>query len=159
MCYNKYTKKNGGFYVKYDEKYQDLFSVSSDYYLVHCISGDYSLGAGVAKIIDQNYDMALKLFMDYPLPPDDVSAYIGQALLVENVFNLVTKGHWREKPTYDNLKNALLDMKQQCLDEGITKLVMPKIGCGRDKLSWVMVSDMIAEVFDDTDVEILVCKQ
>jgi hypothetical protein len=50
-------------------------------------------------------------------------------------------------------------MKQQCLDEGITKLVMPKIGCGRDKLSWVMVSDMIAEVFDDTDVEILVCKQ
>ena len=145
--------------MNYTEKQQDLFSVGTDYYLVHCISGDYSLGAGVAKGIDKNYDMALKLFMDYPLPPDSVDAYIGKALLVENVFNLVTKGHWREKPTYDNLKNALLDMKQQCLDEGITKLAMPKIGCGRDKLSWVDVSDIISEVFDDTDIEILVCIQ
>ena len=145
--------------MNYTEKQQDLFSVDTDYYLVHCISGDYSLGAGVAKGIDKSYDMALKLFMDYPLPPDSVDAYVGKALLVENVFNLVTKGHWKEKPTYDNLKNALLDMKQQCLDEGITKLAMPKIGCGRDKLSWVDVSDIIAEVFDDTDIEILVCKQ
>lgn len=36
------------------EERMDLFSVPKDYYIVHSISGDYSLGAGVAKKINKN---------------------------------------------------------------------------------------------------------
>jgi hypothetical protein len=40
----------------------------------------------------------------------------------------------------------------------ITKLAMPKIASGLDRLSWSEVYDIICEVFEDTDVEILVCE-
>ena len=33
----------------YKEEQRDLFSVSPDYYLVHCISADFKMGAGIAK--------------------------------------------------------------------------------------------------------------
>lgn len=146
--------------MKYSEKHRDLFTVGADYYIAHCISGDFTLGAGVAKRVNELYNMQFKLHMGYPLEDDDpANTYLGHALLIDNVFNLVTKGVYKEKASYEYLHDALLDMKEQCLIEGIQKLAMPKIGCGRDKLSWIDVSDMIHEVFKDTDVEILVCVQ
>jgi hypothetical protein len=36
---------------------------------------------------------------------------------------------------------------------------MPIIGCGLDRLQWDKVSEIIKDVFKDTDIEILVCKQ
>ena len=50
-------------------------------------------------------------------------------------------------------------MKTICYKETITKIAMPVIGCGLDKLSWDKVSEIIQEVFSDSDIEILVCKQ
>lgn len=50
-------------------------------------------------------------------------------------------------------------MKTICQKETITKIAMPVIGCGLDKLSWDKVSEAIKEVFSDSDIEILVCKQ
>ncbi|WP_435171849.1 hypothetical protein [Paenibacillus glycanilyticus] len=48
-------------------------------------------------------------------------------------------------------------MKELCLAEGITKLAMPQIGCGLDKLQWGKVREIITEVFEHTEVEIIVC--
>ena len=38
------------------------------------------------------------------------------------------------------------------------KIAMPVIGCGLDRLEWSKVSEIIKEVFEGTDIEILVCK-
>lgn len=51
----------------YTEKNGDLFSASREYYLAHCISGDYALGAGIAKIFNKVYDMKNKLLNNYPM--------------------------------------------------------------------------------------------
>ena len=48
-------------------------------------------------------------------------------------------------------------MKQQCLDLGITKLAMSRLACGRDKLDWSKVSQLIQDIFNDTDIEIIAC--
>jgi hypothetical protein len=48
-------------------------------------------------------------------------------------------------------------MKEQCEEWDITKLAIPYIGCGLDRLNWDEVKDVIEDVFEDTDVEILVC--
>jgi hypothetical protein len=40
----------------------------------------------------------------------------------------------------------------------VTKLAMPKVGCGLDKLSWPNVYDIICDVFKNTDVDILICE-
>ena len=35
--------------MTFTEVHQDLFTVPKDYALVHCISADYALGAGIAR--------------------------------------------------------------------------------------------------------------
>lgn len=136
----------------------DLFKVPHGYYLAHCISGDYALGAGIAKTFDEVYDMRFKLHKFYPIPDGEKYANVGTALLVDNVFNLVTKARYFHKPTYDSLYTTLCEMHNKCIDLSITKLAMPLIGCGLDKLEWTQVYDIIEDVFCDTDIDILICK-
>lgn len=133
---------------------RDLFTVPQGYYLAHCISADFALGAGIAKTFDKVYNMRFKLFREY----DNYEYDGGDALLIDNVFNLVTKPKCFHKPTYDSLTEALMAMKELIIDLSITKLAMPLIGCGLDRLEWSRVYDIICEVFEDTDVEILICE-
>lgn len=140
-----------------NEVTQDLFTVPQGYYLAHCISGDYALGAGIAKKFDKVYDMRFKLHRDYAIPEGQKYANVGRALLVDNVFNLVTKSRCFHKPTYDELYNTLVDMKEQCETFGIRKIAMPRIASGLDKLDWNQVKDVIEDVFNDCDIEILIC--
>ena len=133
---------------------RDLFTVPQGYYLAHCISADFALGAGIAKTFDEVYNMRFKLFREY----DDYEYDGGDALLIDNVFNLVTKQKGYGKPNYESLREALETMKSIMEFNATTKLAMPKIGCGLDKLDWDNVYEIICEVFEDMDVEILICE-
>ena len=133
---------------------RDLFTVPQGYYLAHCISADFALGAGIAKTFDEVYNMRFKLFKEY----DNYEYDGGDSLPIDNVFNLVTKKKCYHKPTYDSLREALECMKDEMEMLSVTKLAMPKIGCGLDRLSWDEVYEIICEVFEDTDVEILICE-
>ena len=133
---------------------RDLFTVPQGYYLAHCISADFALGAGIAKTFDEIYNMRFKLFRDY-------YNYVyegGDALLVDNVYNLVTKPKCYHKPTYEAIRESLETMRDIMKIWDTTKLAMPKIGCGLDRCNWDEVYDIICEVFEDTDVEILICE-
>lgn len=142
----------------YNEVRGDLFAVPQGYYLAHCISGDYALGAGIAKKFDEVYNMRFKLHKNYAIADGKKFDHVGRALLVDNVFNLVTKQRCFHKPTYDDLYETLVDMREQCEEFDITKLAMPLIGCGLDKLEWEQVKDIIEDVFGETDIEILICR-
>jgi O-acetyl-ADP-ribose deacetylase (regulator of RNase III) len=133
---------------------RDLFTVPQGYYLAHCISADFALGAGIAKKFDEVYNMRFKLFREY-----DMYEYEGgDALLIDNVFNLVTKKKCYHKPTYESIEAALETMKDIMDFNSTTKLAMPKIASGLDRCDWDTVYDIICEVFEDTDVEILICE-
>jgi hypothetical protein len=133
---------------------KDLFTIEQGYYLAHCISADFALGAGIAKAFDSVYSMRFKLFRRYP----DYEYHGGDALLVDNVFNLVTKRKCWHKPTYESLRESLEMMKEYLDFLGATKLAMPKIASGLDRLEWTKVYDIICEVFEDMDIEIVICE-
>jgi hypothetical protein len=133
---------------------RDLFTMPQGYYLAHCISADFSLGAGIAKAFDSVYNMKFKLFKNYP----DYEYKFGDALLVDNVFNLVTKNKCWHKPTYESLRESLEMVREQLDFLDITKLAMPKIASGLDRLEWTKVYEIICEVFEDADVEIVICE-
>lgn len=135
------------------EEQGSLFNVPQGYHLAHCISGDFALGAGIAKQFTQIYNMREKLKTFFP---NFVYAY-GEALLVDNVFNLVTKRVWRDKPTYQSITEAIEDLAEQMGNLMINRLAIPYLGCGLDGLDWTKVKEIIEAVFEDTDVEILVC--
>lgn len=142
--------------MRFTEINGDLFTAPQGYYLAHCISGDFALGAGIAKKFDEVYNMRFKLFKNYPLEDGEKFGYVEEALLIDNVFNLVTKARCFHKPTYDSLYQALVDMREQCTALDITKLAMPRIGAGLDKLDWEKVKDVIEDVFGETDIDIVV---
>jgi len=144
---------------------KDLFSVSNDYALAHCISADFALGAGIARKFDELFDARQKLFNVFPaswIPRWDKTPerFRGGSIILFSdytFFNLVTKRNYWDKPTLTTIENALTYMKEQCKDHYITKLAMPRIGCGMDKRNWSDVKPLIEKVFEDTDIEIVVC--
>jgi hypothetical protein len=76
---------------------------------------------------------------------------------VINDINLVTKNNYWEKPTYETLRQALEDARNiiNLFETRIKKIVMPRIGCGLDKLDWNKVKPMVEEIL--ADFEVVVC--
>lgn len=145
----------------YKEEVRDLFSVSEDYYLAHCISADFGMGKGIVVEFNKRFDMKKNLqtcFSGY-LEEFVEEDYKSDCLMMDRVFNLITKERYWHKPTYSTMQGALEMMKKLAIENNIKKIAMPIIGCGLDRLQWDKVSKIIQEVFEDTDIEILVCKQ
>jgi O-acetyl-ADP-ribose deacetylase (regulator of RNase III) len=145
----------------YKEEVRDLFAVPEEYYLAHCISADFGMGKGIVIEFNKRFDMKRKLQSKYP---DYVNEWhhnnwCGDCILEGRVLNLITKERYFHKPTYESLKSALLVCHSECIWNDIIKIAMPIIGCGLDRLQWDKVSDIIKNVFKDTDIEILVCRQ
>lgn len=142
------------------EEITDLFSVSEEYYFAHCISADFEMGQGIAVEFDSRFDMKRTLKAKLPTYAADWSAEKdkGDCILEGRTLNLITKKRYFHKPTYRSLKSALEVMKTICIENGISRVAMPTIGCGLDRLQWNKVNKIIKEVFGDTDIEILVCR-
>ncbi len=140
----------------YNEEQRDLFTVGDEYYFAHCISADFALGAGIAVEFDRRFKCRDQLMNFYNSSVYDEPGYV---LPTGRVFNLVTKQKYWQKPTYKTMRLALEDLKEALRIRKITKIAMPKIGCGLDRLEWETVKRMIQYIFADTDVEIFVCWQ
>ena len=140
--------------MTFTEEKTDIFKYTptwneEPFYYAHCISADYALGAGIAVEFKKRYK----------LTPENLTAgrVCNNLSIVSNIFNLITKDKYWQKPTYASLILALRNMKKYCNIMGIKKLVMPKIGCGLDRLSWSRVKNIIEETFTDTDINIVIC--
>lgn len=141
--------------MKFAIEKRDLFTVPDNYFLCHCISADFALGAGIAK---KFASMGVKKALIESFGKGEWNG-IGYTILScctkwRGEWNLVTKEKYFHKPTLDTLRQALVDVRTHC---GDIKIAMPKIGCGLDRLEWQNVEQIIQEVFANSDVEILVC--
>ncbi|XP_051880651.1 ADP-ribose glycohydrolase OARD1-like isoform X1 [Pristis pectinata] len=130
----------------------DLFSCPEKDALAHCISEDCNMEAGIAVLFKRKYGCVEEL--------QNQKKKIGDVAVLQKdqrcIYYLITKKLASDKPTYDALQNSLKAMRDHCLDNGILKISMPKIGCGLDNLEWDKVSAIIQEVFKSTDIIITV---
>lgn len=143
----------------YIEKQIDLFSISNDYYLAQCISADLKMGTGIAMEFNRRFDMKNKITELYPdgyLDSNGNYERVG-CVLIDNVFNLITKKKYWDKPTYDTIRDALYSMRDICINNEICKVAMPAIGCGLDRLQLSKVREIIKKVFEYNNIEILLC--
>lgn len=142
----------------YSEVIGDLFKYDKDYTLVHCISADSghdkrAMGAGIVKTFNKKYNMQNKMLQYGKFK----IIKVGDAIFIDNIFNLITKTVYYTKPTYINFEKTLITMRDYCINNDIKKLAMPTIGCGIDRLEWNKVKKIIDKVYINTDIEILVC--
>jgi O-acetyl-ADP-ribose deacetylase (regulator of RNase III) len=143
----------------------DLFTADKDCALAHCISSDYAMGAGIAKAFTKMgvKDAIIKLCGTPTVYSDkrtDRWENIGYCIPVtvngRRIFNLVTKERYWQKPTLKTMAEALDHMKKHISFTKCTKIAMPRIGCGLDKLQWADVEQLIQKTFEGTDIEIIV---
>lgn len=139
----------------------NLFDLSSQHVLAHCISSDFALGAGIAKMFRAK-GVAGQLRKNFESKWDGN----GYALYTScpgfiGAYNLVTKERYWHKPTYDTLRQSLISMRDQMkasFPAGETiRIGMPYIGCGLDRLEWPKVRPIIEEIFAGDDIDITVC--
>ena len=144
--------------MTFTEIHGNLFeNVQKDIVYAHCIAQDDNYGAGIAPVFVKFFKIKNKL--SWKLEESiikDKTGNDGFCILIDNAANLITKNNTYAKPTYHSITNALIDMKNQMVKNSFTKLCMPKIGCGLDRLSWGQVREIIQDVFKDTDVDIVI---
>lgn len=139
----------------------DLFAHTTGRVPVHCIASDHAMGAGIAVPMAGKYGLRK--------PMDELGMLPWPSCLyINGVLNMVTKrwssgktalrvgGNFEQgRPTYESFRKALGHCAEVCRLNNITKVVMPRIGCGLDGLDWNIVRRMISETMKDIDV--LVC--
>lgn len=130
----------------------DLFTCDNKISLAHCVSADFRMGVGIALKFKTWFGSMLQL-KKQNIEPGSV-AYINMDQ--RTVFYLVTKKNYWNKPTILNFTNSIRALKQELIKLKISKIAMPKIGCGLDKLNWPIVREIIKKVFEDTEIEIII---
>ena len=136
-----------------DEVRGDLFSVADDVSLGHCVAEDLRLGRGIAVAFKERFGGV-----------DDMRSQnvgIGGVAALRRgrrfVYALVTKPRSSGTyPTMAAMRACLQALKTRMARDGVTRLAVPRLGCGLDKLDWPAVSALLREVFADTDASITV---
>ncbi len=126
----------------------DLFQkADAKSYMAHCISRDCKLGAGIAVDFDKKYNLRRRL----KLHPEISSS---KCILIDRVFNLITKDLYFEKPTYESMNLSAAELREQIISNNINLISMPRIGSGLDRLNWNLVRVILFEHIGDLDLVI-----
>ena len=139
--------------MRYSEIKKDLFTVDKTWHLAHCIASDLKMSAGIAVQFQKKFNLRGKIQKSGKKKKHPT------CILTGRVFNLITKKKSSSKPTIYSVEKAIDQMAYIALKNGITKIAMPKIACGLDGLSWVLVRKIIGCAFMDTNIHIIVCKK
>jgi len=73
------------------------------------------------------------------------------------IYYLITKELSNQKPTYYSITAAIKKLRDLIVEHGVKKLAIPRIGCGLDKLDWLIVRGIIADLFHNVGCSIKVC--
>lgn len=130
--------------VEYEEVNKDMFDLPPYYNICYGIPADLSLGSDTARRLDNYYHIVDKI----PDKFDERCA--GEAIWIRNLFLLMIANKKYEPITMTNLEHCIEDLAQYCINEEISYLAMPLIGCGKGNLDWEDVREMILRVFTET---------
>ena len=117
--------------------------------ILHCISHDARLGAGVARELNQKLNFRNQILAVQRSMPGLVVTY-GQ----RTVLNLLTKWRYFDKPTLNNFKQALLALRNFVLLHNVQEIATVRLGTGLDRLALDDVLEALATIFYDVNVRV-----
>jgi O-acetyl-ADP-ribose deacetylase (regulator of RNase III) len=152
----------------YKEVQRDMMQSPIDYVFAHNIdAGETAMGAGVALVLCRAFPglrhHCQTFASEHNHEVGHTCRYVSDTGRV--VYNMYTKPHvWNSvirgmttEQYHNNQRKCLENLKQQMIANGETKLVMPKIASGLDRCVWSEIREIIHEVFEDSDIEIVIC--
>lgn len=142
----------------FEEKVMDILEVPNKYFIVHASSCDLNMDTGLAKILDNSYDLVEGIRRKEGINGYDVYAkYFGGCILYNKVYTLFVKENSYDSVSASVLKEAIENLKEEVEDEGVKYLAFPTICCGNMGMKWKDVKNIIKSTFYNTDVHILIC--
>lgn len=142
--------------MKIKKGYANLFNAPPDFALAHCVASDFRLGAGIALQFRQRYPKMIEYlnenkFCNWP----SIITYKTDENQI--IYNLVTKELSHYKPTRESLNQTLIQLKEHCIRDNVTKLAIPLLGAGLDRLLWEETELFIQDIFEDMNIHIAIC--
>lgn len=125
--------------------------IKEKFLYVHCMNKSLSTSKGIVVEFEKKFNIKEKIKNNYL--KGDIE--IGACLITDNIANLITKNKVYEKPLYSSLTRCLIKLYNYCINNDINTLIMPKIGCGLDKLDWSEVKAILMDIFKN--FKIIVC--
>ena len=95
------------------------------------------MSAGIARSFKRKFP--------YNCPESTNSPLFVQQLDDRFIYHLVTKKQFFQKPAYDSSRQSLEAMTNDANKHKVTRISMPKAGCGLDRLEWHKVERLIKE--------------
>ena len=130
--------KNGNFFESKDS-------------LAHCILSDFKLSAGFHRSFKRKFPCNF--------PESTNSPLFVEQLEDRFIYHLVTKKRFLQKPTYDSLRQSLEATTNHAYKHKVTQIIMPKAGCGLDRLEWHKVEHLIKGMCAQSNLSIIVYEQ
>ncbi|KAJ8932060.1 hypothetical protein NQ314_014983 [Rhamnusium bicolor] len=110
------------------------------------------MGEGIAKVFKQKFGGKAEL----KLQRRNVGEVAKLSLPKRNIYYLITKKYYYEKPTYADVWETFKELRRTCQEDKVKKLALPKLGCGLDRLKWEDILTMLNFVFFECDIEIII---
>lgn len=135
----------------------DLFTseyLKTECVMTHCVSQDLCMGAGIAKEFKRLYG-----HVDFLKSQNKV---VGETAILKytdslHIAYLVTKKRYYEKPSYTSLKESLSKLLEYYKINNLScPIIMPKIGCGLDRLDWIRVKEIIENILVNNGINVYV---
>ena len=142
-------------YDNYEERQVDMLSLPVYYHIAFAIPADLSFGSTTARQIDAFYglrDKLKKAVEKYEDECEDLETgwlKAGNTICIENIFVMFTTNKKYQRPTLDTIRSCVRDIAEECYENKIRYLAMPRVGCGHGHLDWDVVKEAILDEFDN----------
>lgn len=135
-------------------KQGDVFSAHPSVSLAHCVSEDFEAKDGVTKQFKERFGNLQNLL--------DQNVKTGGCAYLESegryLFYLVTRNFSYHRPYYSSVEKSLKELRKVCINLGVTELAMPLIGNRQDQLDSDLVSRIVDQIFNDTNINLTIYK-
>lgn len=122
------------------EEVKNVFQRSPEYSIAHCIFADLKMSKGLAAQIKNKFGDALAQF-------DKLKTMVGEAIPINignrTIYYLITKQKYFPKPTYENIRIVLQNLKKTINKLHDYKIAIPTIAAGLDKRNLSMIKQLI----------------
>ncbi|CAG8719138.1 32578_t:CDS:1 [Gigaspora margarita] len=118
--------------------------------LAHCVSQDLRMGKGIATIFKERFNGVAELKKQ--------NKKVGEVAYLhrENryIFYLITKPTAWDKPTEEDFKKSLIELRKLCEQFEVSGLSLPRIGAGLDRLRLDFVHESVSNAFEGSDISV-----
>lgn len=148
--------------MQYLEVNRNIFDMPKDYLFIHSISADFNMYYNsMARDINRIYGVKRVLTSRYPnfinkFEPGNFLCDINQTKN-RTIITIIVKAKIADLTDLYQIKRSFEAIKSVCADLHISKIALPN-KLNDPALDPRDVEKLINEIFNDTDIEIIVCK-